>query len=70
MMIMLGRFLVAAAAAITASAIIGFFLTNLLIQLLQKVDRYMRYCRGKVAAFSAPVDLTGMNPVLSSEKSR
>jgi hypothetical protein len=70
MMIVLGHFLIAAAAAITASAIIGFFLTNLLIQLLQKVDRYTRFCRGKVPAFSAPVNITGIHPVLSSEKSR
>jgi hypothetical protein len=54
MMIVLGYFLIAAAAAIAASAIIGFFLTNLLIWLLQKVDRSIRLCRGKVPAFSAP----------------
>jgi hypothetical protein len=70
MMIVLGDFLVAAAAAIMASAIIGFFLTNLLIRLFQMVDRYIRFCRGKVPTFSAPVDITGIHPVLSSEKSR
>jgi hypothetical protein len=68
MMIVLGDFLVAAAAAIMASAIIGFFLTNLLIRLFQMVDRYIRFCRGNT--FSAPVDITGIHPVLSSEKSR
>ena len=51
MMIVLGYFLIAAGAVIAASAIIGFFLTNLLIVLLQMMDRSWR---GKVSAFSAP----------------
>lgn len=52
MMIVLGYFLIAAAALIVASAIIGFFLTNLLIWLLQMIDRSIRLCRRKVAALS------------------
>ena len=65
MMIVLGHFLIAAAAAITASAIIGFFLTTLLIRLLQKVDRSSKFCRGKVPAFCAPVAIT-IHSVLSA----
>jgi hypothetical protein len=51
----LSYFLVAAAAVIATSAIIGFFLTNLLIWLLQKVDRSISLCRGKVPAFCTPL---------------
>jgi hypothetical protein len=51
MMIVLGHFLIAAAAAITASAIIGYFLTKLLLRLLQKVDRSIKLYRGKVLRF-------------------
>jgi hypothetical protein len=55
MMIVLGHFLIAAAAVIATSAIIGYFLTKLLLRLLQKVDRSIRLYRGaKVPAFSAP----------------
>jgi hypothetical protein len=54
MMIVLGHFLIAAAAAIATSAIIGYFLTKLLLRLLQTVDRSTRLYRGKVPAFSAP----------------
>jgi hypothetical protein len=54
MMIVLGHFLIAAAAVIATSAIIGYFLTKLLLRLLQKVDRSIRLCRGNVRAFSAP----------------
>jgi hypothetical protein len=54
MMIVLAYFLIAAGAVIAASAIIGFFLTNLLILLLQMIDRSIRLCRGAVPAFSAP----------------
>jgi hypothetical protein len=54
MMIVLGHFLIAAAAVIATSAIIGYFLTKLLLRLLQKVDRSIRLYRGKLAAFSAP----------------
>ncbi len=57
MMIVLGYFLIAAGAVIAASAIIGFFLTNLLILLLQMIDRSIRLCRGTVPAFSAPHQL-------------
>jgi hypothetical protein len=42
MMIVLGHFLIAAAAVIATSAIIGYFLTKLLLRLLQKVDRSIR----------------------------
>jgi hypothetical protein len=42
MMIVLGYFLIAAVAVIAASAIIGFFLTNLLILSLQMMDRSIR----------------------------
>lgn len=52
MMIVLGHFLTAAAVVIATSAIIGYFLTKLLIRLLQKVDRSIRFSRGKVSAFS------------------
>jgi hypothetical protein len=55
MMIVLGHFLIAAAAAIATSAIIGYFLTKLLLRLLQEVDRSIRLYRGKVPAFSAPL---------------
>ena len=54
MMIVLGHFLIAAAAVIAISAIIGYFLTKLLFRLLQKVDRSIRLYRGKVPAFSVP----------------
>ena len=54
MMVVLGHFLIAAAAMIATSAIIGYFLTKLLLRLLQKVDRSIRLYRGKVPAFSAP----------------
>jgi len=54
MMIVLGYFLIAAAAAIATSAIIGYFLTKLLLRLLQTVDRSTRLYRGNVPAFSAP----------------
>jgi hypothetical protein len=54
MMIVLAYFLIAAGAVIAASAIIGFFLTNLLILLLPMIDRSIRLCRGKVPSFSAP----------------
>jgi hypothetical protein len=54
MMIVLGYFLIAAGAVIAASAIIGFFLTNLLILLLQMIDRFIRLCRGTAPAFAAP----------------
>ena len=54
MMIVLGHFLIAAAVVIATSAIIGYFLTKLLIRLLQKVDRSIRLYRGKVPTFSAP----------------
>ena len=53
MMIVLGHFLIAAAAAIATSVIIGYFLTIVLLRLLQKVDRSIRLCRGKVPTFSA-----------------
>ena len=58
MMIVLGHFLIAAAAMIATSAIIGYFLTKLLLRLLQKVDRSIRLYRGKVPAFSASPHLT------------
>ncbi len=48
MMIVLGHFLIAAAAVIATSAIIGYFLTKLLLRLLQKVDRSIRLYRGKI----------------------
>ena len=54
MMIVLGYFLFAAAAVIATSAIIGYFLTKLLLRLLQKVDFSTRLYKGKVPAFSAP----------------
>jgi hypothetical protein len=54
MMIVLGHFLIAAAAMIATSAIIGYFLTKLLLRLLQMMDRSIRLYRGKVPAFSAP----------------
>jgi hypothetical protein len=54
MMIVLGHFLIAAAAVIATSAIIGYFLTKLLLRLLQKVDLSIRLYRGKVPTFSAP----------------
>ena len=54
MMIVLGYFLIAAAAAIAASAIIGFFLTNLLIWLLQKVDRLSDCAEVKYLRFLRP----------------
>jgi hypothetical protein len=54
MMIVLGYLLIATGAVIAASAIIGFFLTNLLILLLQMIDRSIRLCRGTVPAFAAP----------------
>jgi hypothetical protein len=66
MMIVLVYFLIAAAAVIAASAIIGFFLTNLLIRLLQKVDRSMRLSRGKVPAFSGPHRLLRKLPSLEN----
>jgi hypothetical protein len=68
MMIVLGHFLIAAAAAIATSAIIGYFLTKLLLLLLQKVDRSIRLYRGKVPAFSAPprISLTPLSNVSKS----
>ena len=57
-MIVLGDFLIAAAAAIATSAIIGYFLTKLLLWLLQKVDRSIRLYRGKVPAFFCSPHLT------------
>jgi hypothetical protein len=66
MMIVLGHFLTAAAAAIATSAIIGYFLTKLLLRLLQKVDRSIRLYRGKVPAFSAP----GISPAPLSNVSK
>ena len=60
MMIVLGHFLFAAAAAIATSAIIGYFLTKLLLWLLQKVDRSIKLYRGKVPAFSAPRRISSM----------
>ena len=52
MMVVLGYFLIAAVAVISASAIIGFFLTNLLMWSLQKLVRYTRVRRGKISVFS------------------
>ena len=68
MMIVLGHFLIAAAAAIATSAIIGYFLTKLLLWLLQKVVRSIRLYRGKVPAFSAPprISLTPLSNVSKS----
>jgi len=54
MMIVLGDFLIAAAAVIATAAIIGYFLTKLLLRLLQKMDRSIRLYRGKAPVFSAP----------------
>jgi hypothetical protein len=54
MMIVLGYFLIAVAAVVATSAIIGYFLSKLLVRLLQKVDRSIRLCKSKVRAFSAP----------------
>lgn len=68
MMIVLGHFLFAAAAAIATSAIIGYFLTKLLLWLLQKVDRSIRLYRGKVPAFSAPRRISSM-PLSNVSKS-
>jgi hypothetical protein len=65
MMIVLGNFLIAAAAVIAASAIIGFFLTNLLIWVASEVDRSISLCRGKVPAFCAAVAIR-IRSVLSS----
>ncbi|HET9880205.1 MAG TPA: hypothetical protein VFS81_00485 [Candidatus Binatia bacterium] len=58
MMIVLGHFLIAAAAVIATSAIIGYFLTKLLLRLLQMVDRLIRLYRVKVSAFFASPHLT------------
>jgi hypothetical protein len=58
MMIVLGHFLIAAAAVIATSAIVGYFLTKLLLRLLQKVDRLIRRYSVKVPAFSASPHLT------------
>jgi hypothetical protein len=68
MMIVLGYFLIAAAAAIATSAIIGYFLTKLLLWVLQQVDRSIRLCRGKVPAFSAPprISPTPLSDVLKT----
>jgi hypothetical protein len=66
MMIVLGYFLIAAAAAVASSAIIGFFLTNLLIRLLPKVDRSIRLSRVKLLGFSAPHRLLRKLPSLEN----
>jgi hypothetical protein len=67
MMIVLGHFLIATAAVIAASAIIGFFLTNLLILLLQMMDRSIRLCRGTVPAFSPhSISPTPLSNILKS----
>jgi len=58
MMIMLGHFLIAAAVVIATSAIVGYFLTKLLLRLLQMVDRLIRLYRVKVPAFFASAHLT------------
>ena len=54
MMVVLDYFLIAAAAVIAASAIIGFFLSNWLILLLQMIDRSIRPCRDTVPTSSLP----------------
>jgi hypothetical protein len=55
MMIVLGYFLIAAGAVIAASAIIGFFLTNLLILLLQMIDRSIRLAEVRSLRFLRPI---------------
>jgi len=42
MMVLLGYFIIAVMAAIAASAILGFILSNLLIARVQKADRPIR----------------------------
>ena len=68
MMIVLGHFVLAAAAAIATSAIIGYFLTRLLLWFFKRVDRSIRLYRGKVPAFSAPprISPTPLSDVLKS----